>query len=314
MLGFLTRSPGFIHLLDLAQRAARSQASIFLTGESGTGKNRLARFLHECSLRSEGPFIEVPCANLPSELLESDLFGHERGAFTDAHDERPGRFEQAHRGTIYLDEVQELDPTVQAKVLRAIEEKRFERVGGSRTLEVDVRILASTREDPERLVALSRLREDLFYRLNVVRIDLPPLRGRPEDIGLLAEAFLSEAVSKHGAPHRRLASETLERLDRYAWPGNVRELRHAVESAAVLASGEEITVADLPREFSLTSPSMLRAAASAALSLRELEASYIDEVLRSTRGNKSAAAKILGIHRKTLHERLRARSGGDPSC
>ena len=308
MPGFDSRDPGLKRLLELAERAARSEANVLVTGESGTGKNRLARHLHESSARAMGPFVEVPCANLPHELIESELFGHERGAFTDARDGRVGRFEQASSGTLYLDEIQEIDPALQAKVLRAIDEKRFERLGGSRTLEVDVRIVASTREDPGRLVATGRLREDLLYRLDVVRLHLPPLRERPEDIPLLARTFLEEAVATHGLPPRRLAADALAALSRHTWPGNVRELRHAVESAAVLASGETVRAADLPASLSVAGAPALRVAAGSGMTLAALEEAYIDEVLARARGNKSAAARILGIHRKTLHEKLRARS------
>jgi two-component system response regulator HydG len=305
---FQTRHPGFRELLEQARRAARSQANVFLTGESGTGKNRFARLIHEQSDRREGPFVEVACANLPSELLESDLFGHRKGAFTDAHEDRTGRFEQADGGTLFLDEVQELGSEVQAKVLRAIEEKRFERLGGWETLEVDVRIVASTREDPDRLVAQGRLREDLYYRLNVVRFHLPALRERTVDVRPLAELLLQEAVEKHRLSPRRLSEEVFGRLERYDWPGNVRELGHVIESAAVLATGEEISLGDLPADLSVSSPAMLRSSAGEGMSLAELERAYIDEVLRRTRGNKSEAARILGIHRKTLHEKLRSRS------
>jgi two-component system response regulator HydG len=303
----LTRDPAFRTLLEVARRAAGTQASVLLTGETGTGKNDLARFLHEHSPRGGGPFVEVPCANLPQDLLESELFGHERGAFTDAHSERAGRFEQAHGGTLYLDEIQELAPPVQAKVLRAVEQRRFERLGGTTTLEVDVRIVASTREPLEQLLAAGRLREDLYYRMNVVRLHLPALRERAVDVPLLAEAFLEEAVAAHGLPPRRLTAQALAALRAYDWPGNVRELRHAMESAAVLASGEDVTEADLPPQLSTVTSGRLRAAATAGTTLAELERTYIDEVLRKTRGNKSAAARILGIHRKTLHEKLRAR-------
>jgi len=310
---FLTRDPAFQNMLVLARRAAASQASILVTGESGTGKNRLARCIHEWSPRRADPFVEVPCANLPGELLESELFGHERGAFTDAHEERPGRFERAHGGTLYLDEVQEIDPSLQAKVLRAIEERRFERLGGSRTLDVDIRIVASTPRDPERLVREGLLREDLFYRLNVVRLDLPSLRQRKGDIELLAREFLREAVGRNGLEPRCLARETVERLEAYDWPGNARELRHCMESASILAAGDEVRVADLPRSLSMASRAMVRSAAAAGMTLRELEDAYIDEVLQRTHGNKSAAARILGIHRKTLHEKLRGRAGtGEP--
>ena len=310
MSDFLTRDPAFASLIDLVDRAARSASAILITGESGTGKNRLARRVHERSPRAQAPFVEVPCANLPPDLAEADLFGHDRGAFTDAHADRTGRLERAHGGTLFLDEVQELDPGVQAKLLRAIEQKRFERLGGNETREVDVRIVSSMREEPERLVAAGRLRDDLFYRLNVVRVDLPPLRQRCGDVPLLAEAFLAEARRRHSLVEKKFDAEALAVLTRYPWPGNVRELAHAVESAAVLAAGERIGSGDLPTHLSVVSPAMLRAAASSGVSLEALEAAYIDEVLRRTQGNKTAAARILGIHRKTLHEKLRGRADG----
>ncbi len=308
--GFYTRDPGVLDLLKVAQRAARSQASLFVTGESGTGKTRLARLLHEWSPRSGFPFVEVHCANLPAELVESDLFGHEQGAFTGAVATRPGRFEQAHRGSLFLDEIQDLDPALQAKVLRAVESGRFERVGGTATLQVDVRIIASTRESPESLMAQARLREDLFYRLDVVRLHLPPLRERPDDVIPLAESFLADSAARHRLAVRRFAPEAEDRLRRYPWPGNVRELKHAVESAAILASGEAVGPEDLPAFLSVAGADMLRRAAADGVTLRDLERAYVDEVLRRTRGNKSAAARILGISRKTLHDRLRAREAG----
>jgi DNA-binding NtrC family response regulator len=293
-------------LLALAARAARTEANILITGESGTGKNLLARNIHELSARSSGPWIEVPCANLPVELLESELFGHNRGAFTDAHEDRRGRFEHAHGGTLFLDEVQELVPEVQAKVLRVLDERRFERLGGHETLEIDARIVASTREDPSRLVADGRLREDLYYRLNVVRLHLPPLRERSSDVTLLASYFLEQAIRRHRLGPKRLSEEAVERLERYPFPGNVRELQHVVESAAILASGEEIGVPELPAELGVGRAAMLGVAAAEGLSLEQVERAYIREVLRRTHGNKSAAARILGIHRKTLHDKLRS--------
>lgn len=303
---FLTRDKPFRQLLETACRAARTQAGIFITGESGTGKNRLAGFIHRNSPRRDGPWIQVPCANLPEELLESELFGHEPGAFTGAGESRTGKFELAHGGSLYLDEVQELTLEVQAKVLRAIQEKQFEKLGGSETLSVDVRIIASSQEDPERMVQDGRLRSDLFYRMNVVRLHVPPLRERVVDIPALAEEFLARTTERHHLDSVKiLAPETLERLMEYRWPGNVRELFHALEAAAILSSGETIHPSDLPRSLSVAATAVLGGFARRERTLAEVEAAYIDEVLARTGGNKSAAARILGIHRKTLHEKLR---------
>ncbi|MBD3867466.1 MAG: sigma-54-dependent Fis family transcriptional regulator [Acidobacteria bacterium] len=303
---FLTRNKAFGRLLETARRAARTQAGIFITGESGTGKNRLAGYIHEHSPRHTGPLIQVPCANLPVGLLESELFGHEPGAFTGAGESRPGRFELADGGSLYLDEIQELTLEVQAKVLRAIQEKQFERLGGNETLSVDVRIIASSQEDPERMVDEGRLRSDLFYRMNVVRLHVPPLRERTDDIPGLAAEFLALATERHNlTAAKRLAPETLERLVQYPWPGNVRELVHALESATILSRDDIVQPADLPASMSVSGPAVLGSFADRSRTLAEVESAYIDEVLARTGGNKSAAARILGIHRKTLHEKLR---------
>lgn len=303
----LSRDPAFLAFLEIAGRAARSHANVLLTGESGSGKNHLARWIHERSLRSAGPLVEVHCANLPPDLVEAELFGHEEGAFTGAAATRVGRFEQADGGTLYLDEIQELDAEVQAKVLRAVQEKVFERVGSGTPRRVDVRIVASTRESPETLVASGRLRQDLFYRLDVVRLAVPPLRDRAGDARLLAEVFAREEAARQGRLARPLSAGALETIEGYDWPGNVRELKNAVAAAVVLSEGPEIERTDLPASLGAASPGRLRAAAARGLTLAEVENAYIDEVLARVRGNKSAAARILGIHRKTLHEKLRAR-------
>ena len=306
MTGFDTTDAGFGEVLRIAERAARSQASVLVLGETGTGKNRMARFLHERSARASGPFVEISCANVAPELFESDLFGHEPGAFTDAKSTKIGRLEHAHGGTLFLDELQDFDVAVQGKLLRALEERAFERVGGHETLEVDVRIVASSRERPEDLVAEGRLRDDLLYRLDVIRIELPPLRSRPGDVVPLAESLLAESVSKHALGRRAFSSGATRRLAEHAWPGNVRELRHVVERAAILAGRESIEPEDFPESFSQASPARLAEAAARGATLQDVERAYIEEVLRRTRGNKTAAARILGIHRKTLHEKLRS--------
>lgn len=308
MIAFTTRDPVLRDVLHAAQRAAATPANILVTGESGTGKTRLARWIHARSPRASGPFVEVHAASLPGGLLESELFGHEAGAFTGATAARVGRFESAGGGTLYLDEVQDLGVEAQAKVLRAIEERCFERVGGVSTVEIDLRIVASTRESPERLVEAGRLRADLLYRLDVVRLELPPLRERRLDLDALVADLLSEIPPVDGA--RRLSPAALARLRAHDWPGNVRELRHVLEAACLQAEGPVIDVAHLPPALGEGGRAAIREAARDGRTLAAVEAAYIDEVLRRVRGNKSAAARILGIHRKTLHEKLRR--GGDP--
>ena len=313
MTGIVARNPAFRRLLEGARRAARTDATILLTGESGSGKNILARAVHEESARRERPFVEVHCANLPADLIEAELFGYDEGAFTGAAHDRVGRLERASGGSLFLDEVQELQPPLQAKILRVIEEKRFERIGSAESRPLDARIVASVGGDPERLVAEGRLREDLYYRLQVVRFDIPPLRERPEDVEPLALRFLAELAVAHGSAARRFSEDARELMGRHGWPGNVRELRHVIESAVILGEGDTIGIQDLPLRMGTGSAAVLRRAADDGWTLARIEDAYIDEVLRRTRGNKSAAARILGIHRKTLHERLRSRrdAGGD---
>ncbi len=296
------RSALMARVMDLARRVAQTDANILLVGESGTGKGMLARFVHDASPRRAGPFVTIASANLPAELLESELFGHEKGAFTGATEQRKGRFEQADDGTILIDGVSELAPALQGKLLRVVQERSFERLAGTRTIRVNVRILSSTQVDLEPLVAAGGFRKDLYYRLNVIRLDLPPLRERMEDLEVLAERFLREIALRQGGNAKRLSPGALERLRAHDWPGNVRELQNVLESATILAAEGEIAAEavriDAPRGVGLIADGI-----GHRYSLAQLEERYIREVLRSTGGNRSRAARILGINRKTLLEK-----------
>ncbi|RME90309.1 MAG: sigma-54-dependent Fis family transcriptional regulator [Verrucomicrobia bacterium] len=247
-LGLVGRSQAMQSVFKLVGQVAVSDATVLITGESGTGKELVARAIYQHSLRANQPFMAINCAAIPENLLESELFGHEKGAFTGATAQRIGRFEQCHRGTIFLDEIGDMPLATQTKILRVLQSGTFQRVGGGETLQVDVRVLAATNQDLERAVAERRFREDLYYRLNVVRITLPPLRERPEDIPLLAGFFLRQQARdpRHGA--KSLSAEALEALQQYAWPGNVRELENAIRHAVVMARGDTILPEDLPRE------------------------------------------------------------------
>jgi DNA-binding NtrC family response regulator len=289
-------------LMDAARRVARSDANILLCGESGTGKGMLARYLHDASPRSSGPFVTITCANIPGDLLESELFGHEKGAFTGATERRIGRFEQADGGTTLIDGVNELAPALQGKLLRVLQERSFERLAGTRTLRVDIRILASTQIALEPLVAGGSFRKDLFYRLNVIRLELPPLRERLEDLPVLAEEILRNLALGQGGRLRRLSPGALNRLMRHDWPGNVRELQNVLSSAAILETGETIG-ADSIRIIPTADTGPLAVALRGRYSLQQMEEAYIREVLRTTGGNRTEAAQILGINRKTLLEK-----------
>jgi DNA-binding NtrC family response regulator len=299
-----------LRVLELAERVARSQSNVLIVGESGSGKSVLARRIHASGPRAAGPFVEIACANLSEELIESELFGHEKGAFTDAHAERVGRFEQAQGGTVLIDGVTELPPAVQTKLLRVLQERTFERLGGNRTIAADVRFLASCGPDIEARVAAGSFREDLFYRLDVVRLTLPPLRERGDDAVRLARRFLAEMRRPRGPS--RLAPQALDFIRGHAWPGNVRELRNTIESALLRAHGPAVRHQDLTRGPETVEPTpaddieaFFTTAADRSLTLAALEARYIREVLRRTGGNFSAAARLLGIHRKTLLDKRR---------
>jgi two-component system response regulator AtoC len=301
-------------VLDTIRQVAPSSANILIEGESGTGKELAAHAIHNLSRRNKAKFVAVHCAALSPQLLESELFGHEKGAFTGAHERRIGRFEQANGGTIFLDEVAEIDPSTQVKLLRVISEERaFERVGGNQTLRADVRLVAATNKNLEQLVHEGKFRDDLFFRLNVVRITMPPLRDRKEDIPLLVRGFLRHFSKLNDKPLVDLTSDTMDALLSYNWPGNVRELRTAIEHGVVMATGPKITVRDLPMALrqaaGTASPRGISAAKafqekSSPLDLHETERRLIMQALATTNGNVTAAAKKLGISRRTLHRKI----------
>lgn len=284
-------------LLDIARQAAASEATILLTGESGTGKNVLARQIHLWSSRADRPFITVNCTTLSEHLLESELFGHVRGAFTGAVKDKPGRIEAADKGTVFLDEIGDLTPALQTKFLRFVQEQSFERVGGTATFQVDVRIIAASNRDLPAEVAAHHFREDLYYRLNVIALRALPLRERPEDILPLAEQLLRSAALRNRRPELHFSPEAAAVLTHYRWPGNVRELRNAVERAAVLATGSLITPEQFPD--ALFGESIAAATTSASASLEEIERDHISRVL-SESPTLEDAAQALGINVSTL--------------
>ncbi|HEV3115263.1 MAG TPA: sigma-54 dependent transcriptional regulator [Candidatus Binataceae bacterium] len=293
-----SRSPLMRALVDTARQAAVSDATLLLLGESGTGKNVLAREIHGWSPRSARPFVVVNCTTLSEQLLESELFGHVRGAFTGAVKDKPGRLEAADGGSVFLDEIADLTVTLQAKLLRFLQERRFERVGGAATIEVDARIIAATNRDLEQEVAAGRFREDLYYRLNVIMLSVPALRERPEDIMALADRFLAAAALRNRRPGLKFAPEAAQALCRYRWPGNVRELRNAIERAVVLSRGEIIRQEDLPD--SIFRPQTVgRAVPETSASLEEVERDHIIRVLTDA-VTLEEAADTLGISVATL--------------
>ena len=295
------RSPAMERVFETIRQVAPSKATVLIQGESGTGKEVAAKAIHALSPRAEKPFVAVHCAALSPQLLESELFGHEKGAFTGAGERRIGRFEQASGGTLFLDEIGEIDPTVQVKILRVLGEKTFERVGGNQMLTADVRLLAATNKDLAAMVKEGTFREDLFFRLHVVPLTMPPLRDHREDIPLLVNAFLKEMAKEHGKPHRRFEAGAMEAMESYGWPGNIRELRAAVEHAVVLGGGDELTLRDLPSALrAATSPTP----AEGELNLARIEETMIRKALAESAENRTLAAKKLGISRRTLHRHL----------
>jgi DNA-binding NtrC family response regulator len=294
-------------LLDIISRAGRSSSNILITGESGTGKELVARAVHDASDRNKREFVAVNCAAIPSELVESELFGHTGQAFTGARAARTGLFEEASGGTLFLDEIGELPLNIQPKLLRVLQEGMIRRVGDSREKSVDVRVIAATNRDLEKAVAKGEFREDLYWRVNVIHLHIPPLRERAFDIPLLIEHFLAKIAKKQNSAPLEIAPETLAFLTAYSWQGNVRELENTLERAIALARGAVLTIEDLPeriRRASGQTEAILSAAKSKRLTLNELEQAYILEIMRETDGNKSRAAEILGLDRKTLYRKL----------
>ena len=301
-------------VLDTIKQVAPSSASVLIEGESGTGKELAAHAIHNLSRRNKAKFVVVHCAALSPQLLESELFGHEKGAFTGATERRIGRFEQANGGTIFLDEIGEIDASTQVKLLRVMSERHaFERVGGNQTLHADVRVIAATNKNLEKLVQEGKFRDDLFFRLNVIRIHMPPLRDRKEDIPVLVRGFLRHFCKINDKPQLELTSDAMEALLAYDWPGNVRELRTAIEHGVVMATGPKITLRDLPtpvRQAVATSlpggisPTRAFAGRTSPLDLHETERKLILQALATSKGNVTAAAKKLGISRRTLHRKI----------
>ncbi len=300
-------------LFDLVQKVADTDSTVLLLGESGTGKELIARAIHYNSHRRQGTLVPVNCAAIPEELLESELFGHERGAFTHAVKTRIGRFEQANGGTIFLDEIADMSPGLQVKLLRVLQDRSFERIGGVKSIKVDIRVIAATHQDLETLVSQGKFREDLYYRLNVIPIRIPPLRDRPSDIPLLVTHFLQEFSNKKKRPPKRLSPQAMDLLTRYAWPGNVRELENLIERLVILSEGDVVKVEDLPQRFresvslgaDLESIDFPGDGLNLPQALQEFERRLILIALEKSNWVKSRAAQLLHLNRTTLIEKMK---------
>lgn len=301
------KSAAMEEVFETIRQVAPSRATVLIQGETGTGKELAARAIHALSPRANKKFVAVHCKAFSSQLLESELFGHEKGAFTGAFERRIGRFEQAAGGTLFLDEIGEIDENTQVKILRVLGEHTYERVGGSVTLQTDVRLVAATNKDLASLVAQEKFRDDLYFRINVVQITMPPLRARKEDIPLLARAFLKESATENGKPFREISQEAMAMLMGYDWPGNVRELRTAIEHAVVMTQGPRISPQDLPASLrgENSRPLAKEAISSQGLNLQATERMLMFRALEESGGSRTEAARRLGISRRTLHRRLK---------
>jgi two-component system response regulator HydG len=308
-------SPAFRRMTTLVEQVADSSATVLVQGESGTGKELVASAIHQRSARRKGPFVAVNCAALPETLLESELFGYEKGAFTGAATRKEGRFELADGGTLFLDEVADLSPVTQPKILRVLQEGEFERLGATKTIRVDVRIVAATNQDLGQMVKEKRFREDLYYRLNVITINVPPLRERREDIRVLAQHFLRIYAAKNNRTLEGFTDEAMRRLEAHAWPGNVRELENVVERGVVLARGALMDTGELPEEIAGATPlpeGVLTVRIGTPLA--EVGARLLDATLRATKGNKTLTAKLLGIDPRTVSRKLERQDGDEGSA
>jgi two-component system, NtrC family, response regulator AtoC len=299
-------------LFDTIKQASPTQATVMIQGDSGTGKELVAHAIHRLSTRVNGPFVAVHCAALSANLLESELFGHEKGAFTGAVSQRKGRFEMADGGTLFLDEISEIDAAVQVKLLRVLEERQFERVGGDKSVEVDIRLVAATNRDLRALVAEGKFREDLFFRLDVVNIMLPPLRDRSDDVPMLCSHFIAEFAERNGKDVAGITPDAVNLLMSYRWPGNVRELRNTIEKMVVLCRGDRLTARDVPanikdeaRHGSIAVGATRGLAVAPESSLADAEKTMIYAAIKQQGGNRTKAAEALGISRRTLHRKLR---------
>jgi DNA-binding NtrC family response regulator len=302
VIEIVAHSEAMREAIGLAERVAATDANVLVTGESGVGKDAVAFYIHSKSSRASQSFVKIDCGTLPAGLLEAELFGYERGAFTGASEEKPGRLEASHRGTLVLDEIAHLSIESQAKLLRVIETREFERLGGRKTIKVDARLIALTNVDLSDAVKRHQFREDLYYRLHVVHIKVPTLRERAADLPELTQSFLKSYAAKHGRELNEFSPEALALLGEYEFPGNVRELANIVERAVIVASGRTIELGDLPEPIRFAV--RLQRQRERPQSLAEVEAQYVAEVLTAAKGNKTEAARMLGISRKNLYEKL----------
>jgi two-component system response regulator AtoC len=299
----VTDDPRMKKILQSAEKAAATTAPVLITGESGTGKELIASLVHEAGPRAAKPFIKVNCAAIPETLLESELFGHEKGAFTNALTQRKGKFELADEGTIFLDEIGDMSPSTQAKILRVLQEQEFERVGGSETIQSDIRVIAATNKDLRTLIQKDSFREDLYYRLCVITLHVPPLRDRPGDVELLIDHFLRVFCARYGKEIRGLDAQTRDLLLAHSWPGNVREVKNCMERAVIFCEGELVSLEDLPAQYMELEGTHL--AQKLQTTFEQLNRSMILEALEKSKGKKSKAADMLNINRRTLYNRMR---------